>query len=155
MSIEKASYHLNLAQHHLNVAGHMLNVLYPMLQEKRMLIKIIKELSKGVDNLIKSSLYYDAYFRRIKISKNPRENYGLFIEWVAPRYFLKNDINNISNVLKIEQKHVEAEVDFVRGNKFVIMAGEKYEILDEFLVRRLFNSVEKCVDIFLGNLRKV
>jgi len=155
MSLERASYHLNLAQHHLNLAGHMLNVLFPMLQENRMLIKIVKELAKSVDNLIKCSLYYDAYFRKIKISRNPRENYGLFVEWVAPRHFLKNDIKNLVSILKIEQKHVEAEVDFVRKNKFVIMIGDKYEVLDEVLVRNFFHSVVSCVDNLIGKLRKV
>jgi hypothetical protein len=140
------------AQKHFKTADHMAYVSFSILNENRLMIKIVGELAVASSNLIKAFLYYEAGFTRIKLYKDPQRNLKTFIEKIAPHYLDKNMLEGLIRVLEITKKHQVAAVEFVRKDKFVILMGDKYETLTIGDVRGLLNLIRSAIGKFPGDV---
>ncbi|MAH49503.1 hypothetical protein CMI37_27010 [Candidatus Pacearchaeota archaeon] len=140
-SAEKWAGFLGAAKEHFKVADHMAYVSLSILKENRMLIQIVAKLAESVRNLIKAFLHYEYHFKRIRLYRDPQMNLKVFSEKIGLKYLSKRDLENILKVLKIEKKHKEAPVEFVKKDTFVMLLGESYETLTIESVREFLNSV--------------
>tara|TARA_Y100000310_G_C20590284_1_gene767619 strand:- start:368 stop:829 length:462 start_codon:yes stop_codon:yes gene_type:complete len=140
------------AQKHFKTADHMAYVSFSILNENRLMIKIIGELAVATSNLIKAFLYYEAGFTRVKLYKDPQRNLKTFMEKIAPSYLDNDVLRGLIRVLEITKKHQDAAVEFVRKDKFVILMGDKYEILTIKTVRELLNLVRAAIGKFPGDV---
>lgn len=133
--------HLKKASEHLKIADNMAYVGFSILGEIRVIMKILTELSKASVELIKSYLYYESFSGRVRLYEDPVMNLESFFIGVGPKYLSRNDLDAIKNILQIEKRHKEASMEFVRKDKFVIMIGDRYEVLSIGRVRELLRSV--------------
>jgi hypothetical protein len=148
---EKWEGFLESAKEHFKIADHMAYVSLSILKENRMLIKILSKLAESTRDLIKAFLYFEYYFKKIKLYRDPQMNLKTFIEKIAPAYLAKEDLENLVKILKIEKKHKEAPVEFVKKDTFVILLGEKYETLTVESVREFLHSMRISLAKFPKN----
>jgi len=122
--MEKFIENLNKAAKSLQTADHMLYMTYPLIKEKRLLLKILNEIYLVMLNIVNSILQYEYFYKRINLYKDAKENFSVFKNKCAPRYQI--DTNQISQILEIfdlAEKHKKSPFEFVRNNKVVIMTN--------------------------------
>ena len=121
---------------------------FSVLGEVRILMKIITELSKASAELIKSYLYYENFHGRVKFQNNPTGDFESFFGIVGPKYLSRNDLDSMKRILRIEKGHKEAPIEFVRKDKFVMLVGDRYEIVTIGIVREFLRSVRLAFSRF-------
>lgn len=106
---------LNQAVRHLQIADHIAYVTYPLINEKRLLIKILEEIYLSIINCINAVLIYE---------KEDKENIGIFIKKYSKDYRLSNEhIKNILEILETNQKHKESTMEFIKKEKLIILSN--------------------------------
>lgn len=139
---------LEKAQAHLKIADHMTYVTFPLLNNNRLLIKILIEISKSLESTIKSLLYYLAYQKQIKLYKTPERNIETF-KSISP--LTKQQTQQALKILHLEKKHKESKLEFVKNDKFVIMINDKYETLTLDLIKQYLNTTKTLLNTIKTN----
>jgi hypothetical protein len=142
---------LEKAKHHFKVADHMLYVTFSLLKEKRLIIKILTEIYKSVNYLIKAILQHEYAFKRVPLYKDPKLNLKVFKEKIALRYINNEELNILIKILEIEKKHEKAPLEFVKKDKFVIFLGENYETLTIDKLKQYILPLKKLINQFKFN----
>jgi hypothetical protein len=114
---------LDDAQKHLKTADHMIYVTFPIVKEKRILIKVLEEIYKSVSMLIKTILQYEYHMKRIKMHNDEKMNFEIFRQRCASRYNIKPEqTESIKEILMLAEKHKQSPFEFTRNDRFVIMS---------------------------------
>lgn len=121
---------------HLQIADHMTYVTLPIVNENRLLLKILEEIYRSITNSIKTILNYEYLYRQIKIYKESKKNLEIFVR-IAKRYNISNEeIKRIKEVLELYKKHKESPIEFVKRDRFIIMSNNlQTKILDINLIK--------------------
>ena len=121
---EKFIENLADAEKILYTADHMIYITFPLINDKRLLLKIIQEIKKSVINCITSILHYEYAHMRVTLYKDPSLNFRIFSEKCAPSYNItKDEIRLILELFDFVEKHRESSFEFMRNDKVVIMSG--------------------------------
>ena len=84
------------AEKKLRTVDHIVYITFPLIKDKRLLLKVIQEIREIITKCITSILQYEYMYKRINLYKNPKENFRTFTERCAPRYDIgKNEIRII------------------------------------------------------------
>jgi len=114
---------LDDAKKNIQLADHMTYMTFPLLQDNRLLFKILEELNNGFLDIINSILQYEYLYKRIQLSKDPKKNFKLFKEKCAPAYKISEDeLQYIIQILTLYKKHKKSGFEFVKNGKVVIMS---------------------------------
>ncbi len=120
---EKFLEYLSEAQRIIKACDHMIYVSYPLIKDKKLLIKIIVELKKGVAYCINSILQFEFLFKQIKLYKDAKTNFQTFIEKSSKRFGInKDEINKIIELFEIVELHKKSPMEFTRKEKIVILS---------------------------------
>lgn len=121
---EKYIENLNKAASMLQTADHMLYMTYPLVKEKRLLLKILSEIYLVVLSIVNAILQYEYVYKRIQLYKSPLENFSVFKNKCAPRYEISPEqVQKIKEIFDLAEKHKTSPFEFVRNNKVVIMTN--------------------------------
>jgi hypothetical protein len=124
IKMEKFNESLDKAAYMLRIADHMLYMTYPLVKEKRLLLKILNEIYLIVLNIVNSILQYEYVNKRINLYKNSRENFSTFKDSCAGRYSITGEqIRKILEIFELAEKHKQSPFEFVRNNKVVIVTN--------------------------------
>ncbi len=155
---EKFAENLANAEKILRTADSMVYMIFPLLNDKRLLLKIIQEIKNAVVICINSILHYEYVQRRVVLYRDSNLNFRTFSEKCAPFYKItQNEINLILELFDFVGKHKESPLEFTRNDKIVIMSSDmKSKILTlnktkEFLVLAK-NILKKTKEKFLGKI---
>lgn len=122
--MEKFLENLIAAEKTIKTADHMIYVTFPLIKDKRLLLKILQEMKNAIALCINSILQYEYLYKRIKLYKDSRLNFKIFIERCVPRYGItKEEINLILDLFDFVEKHKESPFEFVKDEKLVIMSN--------------------------------
>ena len=143
--MEKFQENLNDAIKNLQIADHMTYVTLIILKENRMIIKILEELYSCATCLMKALLQYEFAYKRIPLYKNPQLNLKTFKQKISPRYFDEAELKTMLTILEIQGKHKDSPVEFVRKDKFVILIGDKYEVLTIERIHGFLSVLKKAI----------
>ena len=105
----------------LKVADHMVYITYPVLQEKRLLIKILEQINLALKKTVSTILNHEYIHKRITKFDDPKLNFDSFIASASHYGIEKSHINTIEKVSKIMELHSKSPLEFVRKDAFVIM----------------------------------
>ena len=109
---------LNQSIHHLQIADHMTYVTYPLINEKRLLLRIIEEISASITYCINAILEFEEKSKSKKLDKN------FILKKYSKNYNLnENQIQQIKEILEINNKHKESAMEFVKNEKLVILSN--------------------------------
>ncbi len=122
--MEKFLENIVAAEKKIQVADHMIYVTFPLIKDKRLLLKILQEIKNAVMNCISSILQYEYLYKRIILYKNAKSNFKIFIEKCAPRYQItKEEINLILELFDFIEKHRESPFEFIKDDKVIILSN--------------------------------
>ena len=130
--LSKFQEDLKKAIKNLQIADHMTYVTLPLINEKRLLLKIFDEIHKAVINCINATLNYEYLYKRIRIYSDNKQNLETFLNKCAKNYSLNNQqIQKIKEILVLNKKHKESAMEFVRKEKIIILSDNlKTKYLD-------------------------
>jgi len=119
---EKYFQSLEQASKSLQIADHMTYITFPLVKEKRLLLKILTELSSAIMNTINAILQYEYYWKRIQIYNDAKDNFETF-KRLTPKYNIKQEqIKIIIEILTLSEKHKKSPFEFVKNDKIIIMS---------------------------------
>ncbi len=122
--MEKFLENIIAAEKKIQTADHMIYVTFPLIKDKRLLLKILQEIKNAVTNCISSILQYEYLYKRITLYKDPKSNFKTFVEKCAPRYKItREEINSILELFDFMEKHRESPFEFVKDDKVVILSN--------------------------------
>ena len=120
--MEKFLENLILAEKMIQTADHMIYVTFPLIKDKRLLLKILQEMKNAIALCINAILQYEYLYKRIKLYKDSRLNFKIFIEKCVPRYRItKEEINQIMELFDFVEKQKESPFEFVKDEKLVVL----------------------------------
>lgn len=118
---EKYLQKMNDAVRFLQIADHMAYVTFPLLNEKRLLLKIFDEIYYSIVNLIEAVIEYDFLYKRI--SNNSNSKIETFFTKCAKRYEITNEqLKKIREIIEVHSVHMQSPMEFVKKEKVVILS---------------------------------
>ena len=121
--MEKFLENLQKAQKIITSIDHMFYVTFPLIKDKRILIKILLETKTAIANCINSILQYDYLYKKINLYSKPEENFRTFSKKSAPRYNITEpEINSIKELFNIVEKHKQSTFEFIKNDKIIILS---------------------------------
>ena len=115
--------HLQQAIKSLKLAGHITYVTFPLVNEKRLLLKIFDEVYMSIICSINAILHYEYFYKKIKLYKNSRDNLATFTNKCAKKYSLTNEQTKIiKEIIEINKKYKKSAMEFVKKDKLVILS---------------------------------
>lgn len=135
--MEKFKENLNIAIRSLQIADHMTYVTFPLVNEKRLLLKIFDEIYKSIISCINTILNYEYLYKRINLYQNNDDNLNTFINKCSKNYNLTNEqLKKIKEIIELNKKHKQSAMEFVKKDKIVILSDSlKTKTLDIFLIK--------------------
>ena len=101
---------------------HIIYITYPVVKDKKLLLKVLVETRIAIARMINAILQYEFLYKRIKLYQTPKENMKTFINQCAPRYNIsQNDIRLIINLFDIVDMHKNSNFEFRKDEKLVIL----------------------------------
>ncbi len=120
---EKFIENLDKASKLLQTADHMLYMTYPLVKEKRLLLKILNETYLAILNIVNSILQYEYLYKRIQLYKDAKANFEVFKK-CSPRYGITPEqVQEIIEIFNLAEKHKKSPFEFVKNEKIVIMTN--------------------------------
>ena len=121
--MEKFLENLQEADKIIRTVDHLVYVTFPLVKDKRMLLRIITETKRAVALCINSILQYDYLYKKIRLYQDTRDNFRTFREKCAPRYGIsQEEIGKITALFEMAERHKKSPLEFVRKDKIVIMS---------------------------------
>jgi hypothetical protein len=152
--MEKYEENLKQALKSLQIADHMTYVTLPLVNERRLLLKIFDEIYKSIINCINSILNYEHLYKRIRLYQNHDDNMQTFLTKCAKNYELTNEqIKRIKEIIDINKQHKQSAMEFVKKDKVVILSDnlrthtldvvkvKEYLLLAKELLMRINNHI--------------
>jgi hypothetical protein len=118
----KSEGYLDKAIRSLQIADHMLYVTYPLFNERKLLLKIFDEINKSVVNCVNHVISRENFSDRIG---NWDFVFNRFLERnVRHLGFNNEEVSVIKEIVDMNKKHKGSAMEFVRGEKVVIMGDD-------------------------------
>lgn len=129
--MEKFLEYLEVAEKKIQTVDHMIYVTFPLIKDKRLLLKILSETNLIILNIVNAILQYEYLYKRIELTKDARTNLRIFVNYCAPYYKItENELRLILQILDLAEKHKKSPFEFVKEEKVVILSNSlKPEII--------------------------
>lgn len=115
--------HLQEAEKTIQYVDHMLYITFPLIKDKRLLIRILTEIKSAIVNCINAILQYEYINERITLYKSAKENFEIFIKRCTINYKItKEEISSIFELFEIIEKYKDSPVEFLRDEKIIILS---------------------------------
>ncbi|MFC1710777.1 hypothetical protein ACFLZJ_01315 [Nanoarchaeota archaeon] len=123
--MEKFLENLAEAEKTIKTTDHLIYMTFPLVKDKRLLLQIISEIKKGLAYCINAILQYEYLFKRIKLHKDPKENFKTFMDKCAPRYNITSEeVKTVVEIFGLIDRHKESPMAFTRGEDVVILSED-------------------------------
>jgi len=121
--VEKFLEYLKTAEEKIQTVDHMIYITFPLIKDKRLLLKILSEMNFIVLNTINSILQYEYLYKRIDLTQDAKTNLRIFINQCAPRYQItEQEIKLILELIDLADKHKKSPFEFIKEEKVVILS---------------------------------
>lgn len=146
--IPKHLENLQKAVHEIRIADHMIYVTYPVIKDKRLLLKALDQVYDSIVFVINSILQYDYLNKRVTLSANAHENFDTFVTKSVSRYNItQEELGDIKELLYLTESHRKSPLEFMRKEKIVIMSDSlKTTIIDTDRLKKYLNLAKSLVN---------
>jgi len=121
--MEKFLEYLSEAQKIIRACDHMVYISFPLIKEKKLLLKIVVELQKAVAYSINAILQYEYVFKKIKLYKDAKANFSTFMNSSSKRFGITNqEMKKIIELFEIVEIHKKSSMEFTRNEKIIILS---------------------------------
>jgi len=119
---EKYFESLELAHKNLQIADHMTYITFPLVKEKRLLLKVLSELSSSILNTVNAILQFEYYWKRIQLYQDAKANFETF-KRLSPRYNIAPEqLKVLLEILNLAERHKKSPFEFVKNDRIIIMS---------------------------------
>jgi hypothetical protein len=131
----------------LRIAEHFLYLANSVFQDKKIFLKITPEIKEAVTKTLNLILYYEAFNKRINLSKDPKANFEIFKRECSAKYHITlQEINKIEELFRINEKQKISTMDFIRGEKVIIfLENQEYEIITSEKVKEFIHVAREIL----------
>ena len=137
---------LNEAERLLKTSDHLIYVSYTLLKDQKLLIKILPEIKIAISKTLNAVLQNEYILKRIKLYKNPKDNFETFKKKCAPLYKITNsEINKIEELFKIVESHEKSPMEFTRGENVVILSDTNSHLIVNVEKTKEFLNLGKTI----------
>src|SRR3989338_8762243 len=145
---EKHIENIQKAVKDIKIADHMLYVTYPVIKDKRLLLKALDEVYDSIVCIINAILQYDFMYSRIRLTNDPKQNFEIFLNKCAKRYnLLEEEVKGIVELLTLIENHKKSPMEFLRKDKIVIMSDSlKTTVIDSERLKKYLNLSKSLVN---------
>jgi hypothetical protein len=149
--MEKFAESLQNADKYLTNAEHIFNVTFKLVNDKKIFLNVIENLYKSVLYSIDSVLQLEFLLKRIKLAKDSNENLRIFKN-LAERYGItKDELKITEDIFFIVKRHRQSSMEFLRGEKIVIMSESFPCYLDTTRVKAYSETARNIFNKIKGN----
>lgn len=121
--MEKFLQNLEEAEKLISAADHMVYVSFPLIKEKNLLLKALTQTKTSITSCINSILQFEYLYKRVSLYKDSKSNMRVFQERCAPKYGItRQELKQIMELLDLIEKHKKSHMEFMRGNKIIILS---------------------------------
>jgi len=113
---------LEQAQKAFQIADHMTYITFPLVKEKRLLLKVLSELSSSVLSAINAILQYEYAWKRIQIYNDARANFETFKRIIPNYQIAPEQLAKLTEIIRLAERHKKSPFEFVKNDKIVIMS---------------------------------
>ncbi len=154
---ERFKQRLDNAVRSLQIADHMVYVTYPLLNEKRLILKIFNEIYQSIIGFIEAILEYDYLYKRINLYQNQKDNLETFFTKSFKNYDITHEqLKKIKEIFEIYEKHKQSSMEFVRKERVIILGNNlKTEFLDILkikeqllLAKQILIKIKSKINVF-------
>lgn len=155
--MEKHLESLKSAITKLRIADHIVYTTYPLIKDKRLLLKALDSIYESIVFTINSVLQYDYLGKRITLSSDPKENFETFINKSAKTYSIpESELQDLIDFIRMIENHKKSAMEFARKEKIIILSKDlKTTQIDLEKMRGYLNlgrkMLEKTKIIVTGN----
>ncbi|MCX6746961.1 MAG: hypothetical protein NTU63_02380 [Candidatus Pacearchaeota archaeon] len=123
--MEKFLENLQEAEKTIRIVDHIVYVTFPLVKDKKILIKMLLETKKAIANCINSALQYEYLYKRISLSKDPKINFDTFIKKCSLRFGItREETILIVHLFDLVKKHEESTMEFIKNGKIIILSDD-------------------------------
>ena len=132
----------------IKISDHMIYVTYPVIKDKRLLMKALDQVYESIVSIINSILQYDFLNKRLELYKEPRANWDSFVNKCSRRYNITpEEITVISELFSLVESHKKSPIEFQRKDKIVIMSDSlKTTLIDSEKLKKYLNLAKNLVN---------
>ena len=115
----------------VKTADHLIYLSFPLLQDKRILLKALVKIKESMNICISLILRYEYLNKRIRLYKDPKKNFKVFKDTCARKYEITNqEVNKIVELFEIAEHQEKSSMEFMKDNRVIILSEkmEKKEI---------------------------
>lgn len=121
--MQKILQNIQESEAHVKTADHLIYSSFPLLKEKRILIKAIHEINSAIKKTINSILQYEFSSKRIKIYTDPKKNFKTFVKQCSESYKItKDELKKIVKISAISRAQKDSPMEFLKNQKVVIFS---------------------------------
>ncbi len=107
----------------IRTADHMAYVTFPLVNDKKILLKLLLELKTAIGKVINAILQYEYLFKRVTLYGNAKSNFNSFENKCAVRYDItREEIKLVVELFDIVEKHKVSAMEFVKDDMLVILS---------------------------------
>ena len=153
--MQKFLQNLQKAQKTIQIIDHMIYVTFPLIQDKKILTKILTEIKSVVTNCINSILQYEYLYKRINLYKDAKTNFRIFIKTCCPYYKItQKETDSIMELFELVEKHKQSTIEFLKDKKVVILSENlKTEIITIEKIKEFFNLSKEIMEKTLAIIK--
>lgn len=140
--------YLSEAQRIIKTTDHILYVTFPLIKDKRLLLKILDEIKKALAYTINAILQYEYIFKKITLYKDAKENFETFTKHSAKRFGLNSEeIESTKKIFEITQLRKQSTMEFPREEKIVILSPNlKQTTINLEETKKFLQITKKIID---------
>lgn len=150
--MDKYLEYLQIAEKKIRTIDHIIYVTFPLIKDKRLLLKVLSEMNLIVIGIINAVLQYESFHKNIELTKSPSSNLNLFFQKCSLKYEINaEEIRIINHIFDINQEYRKSTIEFMKNDKIVILSEDlthsiiTLEKIKQFLfvIKNILKKVQK------------
>jgi len=121
--MEKILENLEEAEKLIKTTDHLIYLSFPLLKDKRILLKAVIKIKEVLNKCINSILKYDFLDKKIRLYKDPKKNFKVFKDTSAKRYNINpQEIKEIIEIFDLAEHQEKSSMEFMKNNQVIILS---------------------------------
>ncbi len=121
--MQKILKNLESAANLIKTSDHLIYLTFPLLQDKRILLKAISRIKESLNICINSILKYEYLKNNIRLYKEPKKNFKVFKDSCSGKYQITDqEIKEIIELFELTSHQEKSAVEFMKNEKVIILS---------------------------------
>ncbi len=126
---------LQEAINNFKVIEHLITITYPLINENKLILTILKHLDETTEKAIKSLLIYEKLYKQQEHLSNDKDTLMNIFETIALKHNIEeHTITKIKEIKILAQEYKESQIEFSR-EKNIVICSKNYEKLTKLSIK--------------------